>query len=297
MALVFNDIKDEFLELVNNDKLVMEFRAEAVAGVATYQDVSLYAARIGTLLGRTLKRYAPIVDISEWDVENLIPSALGLDHAIVAEMCVQVQSTMNEANGYGIRAVAPEFDSGRAYGLVDELKNNPEFYNIEEMFYDQLTNFSQNVVDESVRANAEMQSRAGIEAQVIRTAEPDACPWCLALEGTYDYSEVKDTGNEVWRRHDNCRCTVEYSNARGQKELVSSRTYNYRGQSQNPANRRSGKGRGSASRRIKNYDQGYHEFQFTQLRNIMEQRGWTHAQALGYYQKHEAFYKSVYYGD
>ena len=121
----------------------------------------------------------------------------------------------------------PKFDGNRAYGLVEELKNNPEFVNIEMLFYDQLTNFSQSVVDQSIRDNAELQWKSGIKATVVRTPDAEACPWCMNLAGTYDYEDVRNTGNDVWRRHDNCRCTIEYYNGRGGRDTV----FNYRGQS------------------------------------------------------------------
>ena len=209
MALTFSDIKDELLELVMNDKTAIR-RAEAAAK-GSYHEASLYAARVGDLLGRVLRRHAPMVDISEWDLEGLIPPALGLNHSMIAEVCVQAQTAMNKKNGFGIRAVEPKFDGNRAYGIVAELRANPEFINIEQTFYDQLTNFDQNVVDEAIRANAELQSEAGIHARIIRIAESGACPWCQALAGVYEYEDVKSTDNEVWHRHENCRCTVDYA--------------------------------------------------------------------------------------
>lgn len=142
---------------------------------------------------------------------------------MVANICLQTQTAINEANNLGIRAAVPEFDGNRAYGLVEELRENPEFTNIEHLFYDQVTNFSQNIVDRSVRDNAELQSNAGIDAYIVRTAENGACDWCQALEGTYPYEEVKAPGNDVFRRHDSCRCTVEYVVDRGRQDVWSKR--------------------------------------------------------------------------
>lgn len=209
MALTFSDVKDEFLTLVEKDKTAARYATTAV-NRATYHDASLYAARLGDLLGRVLKRHEPVIDISEWDLENLIPQALGLDHAMVADLCVNVQTAINQKNGFGIRAAEPKFDGNRAYGIVNELKSNPEFVNIEKTFYDQLTNFSQSVVDQSIRDNAELQSAAGIHAKIVRRAEYGACQWCQDVAGEYEYEDVSDTGNDVFRRHENCRCTVDY---------------------------------------------------------------------------------------
>lgn len=291
MALTFKDIKGEFVELVQNDKTAQKYLKKAAEGSATYNDASLYAVRIGDLLGKVLKRHEPVIDISEWDLENLIPQSLGLNHDMVANVCEQVQTSMNEKAGLGIRAIRPKFDGNRAYGIVEELRNNPEFVNIEKTFYDQVTNFTQNVVDEAVRNNAELQSNAGIQSYVIRTAEADACPWCVALAGTYDYDEIKDAGNDVWRRHDNCRCVVEFVNEFG-KDLVSSKDYHYRGSGGTPRSR-------SSAMRQRNHtleEQKYHEFKVKQVNAIKESKGWSYDRALAYYNKNEKFYKDEIYG-
>ena len=208
--LAYEDIKGPFLEALAADKRAQELLEMINAGTGTYSTASEYAARVGDCLARVLREYAPTTDISEWDLENLIPQSLGLDHSIVVEVCQTVQETLYADAGLGIQYIEPKFDTSRAYGIVTELQNNPEFVNIENTFYDQIANFSQNVVDESIRSNASMLSRAGIESKVIRVAEHGACPWCIKQQGTYNYEDVRGTGNDVWRRHENCRCTIDF---------------------------------------------------------------------------------------
>lgn len=208
--ITFEDIREPFLAEISANKKAAELLEMINAGTGTYSTASEYAAEIGDCLARVLREYAPGMDISEWDIENLIPQSLGLDHSIVAEACQTVQETLNADAGLGIRYIEPKFNANRAYGMVTELQNNPEFVNIADTFYDQIANFSQNVVDESIRSNADVLRRAGIESKVIRVAEHGACRWCRMVAGTYDYDEVKNTGNDVWRRHENCRCTIDY---------------------------------------------------------------------------------------
>ena len=210
MALTYEDIKPLFLAELQADARAMELWAMIEDGTATYAIASEYAAHVGDALARVLRANAPVEDISEWDIEDLIPKSLGLDHQMVTGACQRVQEALNEDAGLGIRFQAPGFDSSRAYGIVTELRNNPEFVNIQDTFYDQLVNFSQNVVDEAIRDNARVLSGAGIESKVIRVAEFRACPWCRAIAGTYEYEDVKATGNDVWRRHENCRCTIDF---------------------------------------------------------------------------------------
>lgn len=211
MALTYNDIKKEFIDTISSDKTCQELYKKIKSGDASYKTGGQLAVRIGENLGKVLKKHAPLTNIDEWDLDDLLPKSLGLDHSMVATACKQIQESMNKKAGLGVKAKEPKFDWDRVNGMISELKDHPDtFGDIEKSFWDQLTNFSQNIVDESIRENAQLMARAGIKTQVIRQAEFKACPWCRDIAGVYDYAEVKETGNDVWRRHENCRCTISF---------------------------------------------------------------------------------------
>lgn len=210
MALKYEDIKQEFINTVDNDKTCVKLYAKIRSGDASYATASQLAARIGEDLGKVLKKYAPETSIDEWDLDDLLPKSLGLDHRMVTTACQQVQESMNKDASLRVKYQKPKFDLDRVQGLITELRENPEFTNIEKTFYDQLANFSQNIVDDSIRENANFLMRSGIKTMVVRQPEAGACKWCLEQAGTYDYNEVKQPGNDVWRRHENCRCTIDY---------------------------------------------------------------------------------------
>ena len=216
--LTYDDIREPLIEAIRNDKRAQELYELIQSGAGTYSTASEYAIRVGECLARTLRQNAPFESIAEWDLENLIPQSLGLDHEYVVQACEQVQLALNADAGLGINYVPPNFDGSRAYGLVAELRDNPEFVNIENTFYDQIVNFSQNVVDESIRSNTTVLSNAGVQSKIVRHPEAGACAWCRAIAGTYDYSDVKQTGNNVWKRHENCRCTIDFITERNGSE-------------------------------------------------------------------------------
>ena len=209
MPLTYEDIKEPFLETLRNDKRAAYLIKQIEAGRGNYEMASEYAARVGDCLAKVLRQRAPLESIAEWDIEDLIPKSLGLDHSIVTYACENVQNGLNADAGLGIKFQPPKFDSDRAYGLVTELADNPEFTNIEASFYDQLANFSQNVVDDAIKANGKVINGAGIKSYIVRATEAGACPWCEDVAGIYEYDEVKN-GGDVWRRHENCRCTIAF---------------------------------------------------------------------------------------
>ncbi len=206
MPLTFNDVKSEIASAVNSDFRIGVLWTRLHEKGAGYKDAHAYALRVGTVTGQVLKKYQP-EDLSEWDLDDLIPGTLGLNHAMVVTACNEAQKNLNRKARVGIRPQEPRFDGNRAFGLVEAVKERGE---IGKLFYDQVTNFSQNVVDQAIKDNADVQSGAGLHPKIVRTAEAHCCKWCDDLAGTYDYDEVRDTGNPVWARHDNCRCLIEY---------------------------------------------------------------------------------------
>lgn len=225
MALTFEEVRKEFYQAIVDDKQAQAYFRKIQEHRGTYKTAKDFAWRVGECLGKVLRRHAPYEDISEWNLEDLIPKVLGLDHRIVLSACKEVQEAMNEDAGLGIKFQEAAFDGDRAYGIVEELRSHSDFTDIEKSFYDQLVNFSQNVVDESIRTNAAMLYRAGVRSFIIRTVDYKCCPWCEAIAGSYDYDEVKDKGNDVWRRHENCRCTIDYITQRN-SSMYRERVYN-----------------------------------------------------------------------
>ena len=210
MALTFADIAEEFKTKVDSDPKVQQYLKTIRSGKGTYVTANKLAVRVGEDLGKVLKLHEPIDGISEWDYVDLIPKSLGLNHQMIVDECKVVQENMNAKAGLGIKYKEPAFNMDRVNGLIAELSDNPEFTNISKSFYDQLVNFCENVVDDSIRDNAGVMFRAGIRTMVIRQAEFGGCQWCQDVAGSYDYNDVKESGNDVWRRHENCRCTIDY---------------------------------------------------------------------------------------
>ena len=80
-----------------------------------------------------------------------------------------------------------------------------------ETFFDQVGNFLEGHLDDSVHDNAGVQYVAGLDPTLTRTATAKCCKWCDQLAGTYDYEKVRNKGNDVWKRHKNCHCIIDYN--------------------------------------------------------------------------------------
>ena len=81
-----------------------------------------------------------------------------------------------------------------------------------------ITNYMQSFVDDTMKRNAEFQSRAGVSPKIVRKSPTKCCPWCDALVGEYKYPD--DVPDMVYHRHDNCNCIVEFYPGDGRKQSV-----------------------------------------------------------------------------
>ena len=79
-----------------------------------------------------------------------------------------------------------------------------------------LSNAAQSLYDDYVKTNASFRSNAGLKAKIVRTMHGKGCKWCRNLAGTYSYPDVP---RDVYRRHDNCSCTVTYVTEKGTQDV------------------------------------------------------------------------------
>ena len=83
---------------------------------------------------------------------------------------------------------------------------------IESNLGEPICNIAQSMYDDFIRSNAEFRVDSGLNATITRETVGNCCAWCAGLEGEYDYGDEPD---DVYHRHDNCRCTVTYKCDKG----------------------------------------------------------------------------------
>lgn len=69
--------------------------------------------------------------------------------------------------------------------------------------------------------NAKFRYREGMDVVIVRKLQGGACAWCRNLAGAYGYEDVPA---DVYRRHDNCRCTVTYKSGKYLENVWTKRT-------------------------------------------------------------------------
>ena len=212
---LFEKIKSDFEAGFQKSKEIRNLTGKLKSGKMTYRDGHAFAIEVSEILSAALQNNLSSDMLPDGRLyyniaDRIIRPMLEDDFKIISEYATAIQDVSNKQAGIGIRAIAPEMNKDKMQGIIDIVSGKEKFDDISYMLGEPIINFSQAIVDDTVRANADFQHKAGLSPKIIRKSTGKCCEWCDKLAGTYEYSQVADTGNDVFRRHKHCRCLVEY---------------------------------------------------------------------------------------
>ena len=196
-------------------------------GKAAYADAYEYALEVGTALSDTFSEELSSDVLPDgkmyFNIANrVVRDPLTRAYRLIADECEGVQTKLNTEAGIGLKAQRPDYPESRIKGFVDRLSSEPDYDKVSWMLKEPVKTFSESIVDDSVKKNAEMHYNAGLSPQIIRTAAAGCCEWCTAVEGKYPYPDVP---KDIYRRHNFCRCQVEYDPKTGRRQDVHTRRW------------------------------------------------------------------------
>jgi len=215
------DIVPELLENIKKDfnkNMRQSSRLKAISeliknGNASYSDANEYAIEIGELLAKSFNRFLTVDALPDGRMyyniaERILNETLSNNHYLVSSMAAEIQTELNKQAGMGIKGIQPTLKQDRIDGLINRISSEELFEEIQWILNEPIVIFSQSVVDDAIKENAEFHVKSGLYPTVTRTAVGRACDWCKSIAGVYKYPNVPD---DVYKRHSNCRCTVEYN--------------------------------------------------------------------------------------
>lgn len=214
-------IRRDYKQRLNSSATVKQIQSMIEAGTATYAEANEYAIEVGNLLAEVFKVYIrgdvlPDGRMYYNIAQRILQPTMSDNYELVATAAQQVQTSLNHASGLGLRGLKADLNQDRIDGIINRLASEESYDKVAWLLDDPVVTASQSIVDDTVRKNAQFQSDAGLRPKIIRRAEPNCCKWCSNLDGEYDYAAVK-SGSDVFRRHANCRCTVEYVPGSGKR--------------------------------------------------------------------------------
>ena len=205
-------IQEDFGKGLGKNKKISDLVKKVEEGTTTYLEADEYALEVGEILAKAFKRNISADILPDGKMyyniaKRILEPTLKNNYDLITEVTKSVQETINKNAGIRIKAIKPKLNQDKVDGLIDAVSSADEYDKAITYLDEPVKNFSQSVVTDSIRVNAEFQHGAGLSPKIQRTATGKCCKWCQNLVGSYAYPDVP---REVYQRHDYCRCKVDY---------------------------------------------------------------------------------------
>lgn len=213
-------LRRSFAERIERSSIIDSLYKRIENGSATYAEAEDFAYEVGKCLAETFKSGLSSAVLPDGKMyyniaDRVIRPLLSDDHTIVSDAAAMVQKSLNKGAGIGLQVKKPKINEDRVAGIIDKVSDADQYDDVAWVLDAPVVNFSQSVVDDMIKNNVEFHGKAGLAPKIIRKAERKCCKWCKGLAGEYEYPDVP---HDVYRRHENCRCTVLYDPADGSKK-------------------------------------------------------------------------------
>ena len=215
-------IKSEFEGARLDSEVLKDLLSKLHHNKASYLDANQYAIEIGEILSKALGASLTNETLPDGKMyyniaQRVLTDVLGRNYELVSDYAEQVQKNLNSVARIGLTAQVPELNQDRIDGLVNRLASEESFDDVRWLLEEPVVNFTQSIIDDSIQKNAEFHHKVGLSPKIVRRVVGHPCKWCKSLEGSYNYPEVP---KDIYRRHGNCRCTVDYHPGNGKKQNV-----------------------------------------------------------------------------
>lgn len=225
---LIENIKRDFNIEFKKNKKINKIQKLINDGTATYKEAHIYSIEVGDILAKILNKHISMDALPDGRMyyniaERILNTTLGENHRLIVKATLQIQELLNKNAGLGLKGIEVPLHSEKINSLINRISSEEKFEEISWMLDEPVVTFSQNVVDEMIKANIEFQAKSGMKPTVTREVSGhDPCDWCRNLSGTYEYPNVPA---DVYRRHDRCRCIVEYKPSENKKQKVWSKDW------------------------------------------------------------------------
>lgn len=219
---ILKEVQERFEDEYGKSDVVRKAFNDLKAKKATYATANDFAIELGEILSKALGASVSADKLPDGKMyyniaKRLMTDTLGSNYELVSGFTSEVQKNLNDEAKIGLKVQVPDFNQDRLNGFVNRFDFEDKFEDVKWLLGEPIVNFTQSIVDDSIKVNAEFHEKAGLRPKIIRTSVGKCCKWCQSLAGSYDYPNVP---HDVYRRHQNCRCTVNYKPGDGRRQNV-----------------------------------------------------------------------------
>lgn len=225
---LLEEVKNEFELAYGESEIIRNTFATLEAKQATYKTANEFAIEIGEILSKALGASISADKLPNGKMyyniaHRLLTDVLGRNHELVSGYASDVQKNLNDKAKIGLKVQAPELNLDRVAGIVNRFSSEENFEDVSWLLGEPIVKFTQSIIDDSIRKNAEFHYKAGLQPEIVRKSFFHCCEWCQEVQGNYKYPRVP---KDVYRRHQHCRCILDYDPKNGKTQNVWTKKWN-----------------------------------------------------------------------
>ena len=189
------------------------------SGKATALDADRFALINGKALSKAMSLHlTDEISAAEYKriVAEVMPLGLGSVYGKVGPYALAYQKTANKQMGVALQAIEAKYNTEAANAIVTEALKGETYSAVSGAIQGEVCHFAQNIVTDTMKANAAAAEDAGLEVYVTRIYDgvglhdgKDECKFCTSRcfeDVPYDEALAKD----MFRRHVGCQCEIRY---------------------------------------------------------------------------------------
>lgn len=211
-------IRAEFQNRCRADKRIQSVLRKVDNGTAKLEEISLLSKQLGIYTSQVIGEFIKAEALPEGRMyyniaDTILTGVLKDNYDVINSAAAECQKALDRKAGINIAPQQAAFPVERIQAVASAA-SAPDID--EDKMIRRMTAPAQNITEsfhnDYVKANADFRSNAGLDCFIVRNDHGGCCEWCSKLAGRYRYPE--DVPKDVYRRHDNCGCTVTYVNGR-----------------------------------------------------------------------------------
>lgn len=225
---ILKEVQERFERDFGKSEIVRNAFAALKGKKATYKTANEFAIEIGDILSKALGTSLSADKLPDGKMyyniaQRLLTDVLRRNHELVSGYTSDVQKNLNQEAKIGLKVQVPELNLDRIAGIVNRFSSEENFEDVSWLLGEPIVNFTQSIIDDTIRKNAEFHHQSGLQPEIIRKSYFHCCEWCQEVQGNYKYPRVP---KDVYRRHQHCRCIVDYDPKSGKTQNVWTKKWN-----------------------------------------------------------------------
>ena len=160
-------IEKEFDEKTFNSSKIKKALQSLKDNKATYSDANEFAIEVGEILSEVLTKNITVNILPDGKMyyniaDRILNPTMNKNYNLISDFTVDIQTELNHQAGLRIKGQKAKLNQSRIDGIIERLAEADNFDDIKWILGEPMVNFSQSIVDDTVKENVEFQAKAGL---------------------------------------------------------------------------------------------------------------------------------------